>query len=133
MAEFKSFPTHAITRGVQPFSINDGWLSKLRFAPKLAGVTPLLRTAAPKADAARRESSDAIVSFAYERTGGGRSFVFTGGHLHESFAQEGYRRFLVNGVLWAAKVEVPSAGSPATLDESKIKSYLSEVPPAAGK
>ena len=48
-----------------------------------------------------------MVAWAYERPGGGRAFSFTGGHLHASFAEEGYRKFLVNGILWAAKVDVP--------------------------
>ena len=87
-------------------------------------MTPLLRTANPKTPGASNDSDDAIVSWAYDRPGGGRSFTFTGGHLHQSFAEEGYRRFLVNGILWSAGVEIPASGCPVALAASDLKKYL---------
>jgi hypothetical protein len=124
VSEFKVFPDHPAFRGVAPFTIDDGWLFKLRFVPGMKGVTPLLRTASPKAPVAREIGDEDIVSWAYERPGGGRSFTFTGGHLHRSLAEEGYRRFLVNGILWAAGVEVPPSGSPVGLDPGDLERYL---------
>ena len=96
VADFKTFPDHPICRGVTPFKIDDGWLFKLRFVPELKGVTPLLRTVSSKTPVALQSGSEDVVSWAYERPGraGGRSFVFTGGHLHNSLADEGYRKFL---------------------------------------
>ncbi|MGL4554820.1 MAG: ThuA domain-containing protein, partial [Gemmataceae bacterium] len=128
IAEFKEFGKHPISRGVTPFKIDDGWLFKLRFVAGLKGVTPLLRTASPKAKAAKPD--DDVVAWAYERPGGGRSFTFTGAHLHSSFAQEGYRRFLVNGVLWSAGVDVPDGGAPAALDPARLDGYLGARPAA---
>lgn len=127
VSEFKDFPTHPITRGVKPFKIDDGWLYKLRFADKMKGVTPLLRTINPKTPNAKLDDT-AIVSWAFEREGGGRSFGFTGGHLHASLAEEGYRRFLVNGILWSAKVEIPAAGAPVALTPADLKRYLESRP-----
>jgi hypothetical protein len=123
VAKFATFPDHSITRGVTPFTIDDGWLYRLRFVPDLAGVTPLLRTVSPKAPAASDSDpgSASIVSWAYDRPGDGRSFVFTGGHLHRSLAEEGYRRFLVNGILWSAHVEVPDSGAPVALAPAALK------------
>jgi type 1 glutamine amidotransferase len=123
VAKFATFPDHPITRGVTPFTIDDGWLYRLRFVPDLAGVTPLLRTVSPKAPAASDSDpgSASIVSWAYDRPGDGRSFVFTGGHLHRSLAEEGYRRFLVNGILWSAHVEVPDSGAPVALAPAALK------------
>jgi Trehalose utilisation len=118
---FSTFPGHPVFRGVAPFTIDDGWLYHLRFVPELRGVSPLLRTAPPKAPAALESDSDSIVSWAYDRPGGGRSFIFTGAHLHESLAEEGYRRFLVNGILWAARVEIPEAGAPVALAPGDLK------------
>jgi len=86
VAEFKTFPDHPVCRGVTPFSIDDGWLYKLRFVAEMKGVTPLLRTVSPKAPADQKPGAEAIVSWVYERPGGGRSFTFTGCHLHDSFA-----------------------------------------------
>jgi hypothetical protein len=128
VAKFETFPDHPIFHGVKPFKIDDGWLYKLRFTPKLQGVTPLLRTASPKAPAGGEKSDDAIVAWACDRTGGGRSFSFTGCHLHVSFAEEGYRRFLVNGILWSAGVDVPKAGAPVALDPDRLSKYLPERP-----
>jgi Trehalose utilisation len=115
VATFSSFPGHPILRGVAPFTIDDGWLYRLRFIPEMAGVSPLLHTAPPRAQASPGSGSGSIVSWAYDRPGGGRSFVFTGGHLHRSLAEEGYRRFLVNGILWASRVEIPEVGAPVAL------------------
>lgn len=46
-ANYKSFPTHAITRGVKPFQINDEWYYHMRFREKMDGVTPLLTDLPP--------------------------------------------------------------------------------------
>lgn len=121
--EHKDFPKHAITRGVTPFKIDDGYLYKLRFVEGMKGVTPFLRTANPKLKGAKLDDT-AIVSWAYERPGGGRSFAFTGGHLHVSFAEEGYRRFLTNGILWSAGIDVPANGAPVTLTTTDLNRYL---------
>ena len=123
VTEFKEFPQHPITRGVKPFKIDDGYLYKLRFVSEMKGVTPLLETVNPKAKATKLDK-DAIVSWAFERPGGGRSFAFTGGHLHASFAEEGYRRFLVNGILWSAKIEIPAAGAPVVMAPGELSKYL---------
>jgi len=69
---FDTFPDHPTTRGVTAFRIDDGWLWKLRFVPDLKGVTPLLRTDSPKAKVRLAEPGP-VISWAYERPGGGRS------------------------------------------------------------
>lgn len=107
---FSDFPDHPIFHGVEPFQIDDGWLWNIRFAPRKAGVTPLLRAVQPKSkDDIKKDG--AIIAWAYERPGGGRSVTFTGGHLQKSFDEEGYRRFLTNAVLWSAGVEIPKEGA----------------------
>jgi hypothetical protein len=135
IADFAALPEHPICRGVKPFKVNDGWLYNLRFAAGLKGVTPLLRTPDPKAKLSKDEKpgDDAIVSWAYDRLDGSRAFVFTGAHLHSSWGDESYRRYLVNGVLWAAKVEVPAAGAPVELDPAELKKHLDPKPPAKAK
>jgi hypothetical protein len=94
---------------VKPFKIDDGYLFKNTFVPEMKGVTPVLRTWNPKA-AAKPVGGQDFVAWAYDRPEGGRSFTFTGAHLHASFAEEGYRRLLVNAILWAAGFDVPKAG-----------------------
>jgi hypothetical protein len=132
VTEHKDFPKHPITRGVKPFKIDDGYLYNLRFVPQMKGVTPLVRTFNPKdklpgvGDETPGGKLDQLgaVAWAYERENGGRSFAFTGGHLHASFAEEGYRRFLTNGILWTAKIEVPAAGAPVSLAAGNLSKFL---------
>lgn len=133
VSEFKAFPEHPISRGVKPFQIDDGWLYKLRFVPEKRGVTPLLRTVAPKTPARDEPGDEAVVAWAYDRPDGGRSFTFTTMHLHRSFAEEGYRRFLVNGILWSAGLDVPSSGAAVDLDSKDLPSYLEGRVPAKEK
>lgn len=129
--KFATFAEHPVSRGVTPFEIDDGYLFKLRFVPELHGVTPLLRSVSPKA-ASQELTDDAIVAWLYERANGGRSFTFTGTHLHVSLAEEGYRRFLVNSILWTARVEVPKTGAAVSLSSEALNQYL-KIAPAASK
>ncbi|HEX4130947.1 MAG TPA: ThuA domain-containing protein [Pirellulales bacterium] len=130
-AEFKTFPDHPICRGVEPFEIDDGWLYRLRFVDQMRGIAPLLRTTSPKPNSGQESEQDTIVSWAFKRPGGGRSFTFTGAHLHESLGQEGYRRFLTNGILWTAGFEIPSNGAPVELAANRLDAYLTPPPASA--
>ncbi len=87
------------------FSQRDHWVAQFKSFPEhpvYRGVTPWLS----------------------ERPGGGWSFTFTGCHLHRSNACAGYRRFLVNGILWSAGVDIPPAGAPVALDPNQLNRYL---------
>jgi hypothetical protein len=125
--EFKEFPTHAITQGVKGFKIDDGWLTKLKFVDKMEGVTPLLRSADPKKPASANPDFD-IVAWAYETPKKQRAFTFTGMHLHASFGEEGYRKFLTNGILWSAGVPVPKDGATVLLTKENQDKYLRKAP-----
>lgn len=132
VTRFGTFAEHPVSRGVAPFQIDDGWLFKLRFVSEMKGVTPLLRTVSPKA-ASQELTDEAIVAWLYERPNGGRSFNFTGTHLHASLAEEGYRRFLVNGILWSSGVEIPKTGAPVSLTLEGLNKYLKPGPTAVKK
>ena len=127
VTEFDTFPNHPICQGVKTFKIDDGWLYQNRFVPEMKGVTPLLRTWNPKVTVKPTAGQD-VVAWAYDRPEGGRTFTFTGAHLHASFSQEGYRKMLVNGILWTASVEVPKEGSKVELDAAELPKYLKPVP-----
>jgi hypothetical protein len=51
-----------------------------------------------------------LVSWAVERAGGGRGFVMTGVDWHKNLELESYRRQVLNGIVWAARREVPPGG-----------------------
>jgi len=122
---FENFVDHPVTRGVAPFKENDGFIYKLKFVEEMKGITPLLRTTPPKGTL---KDTEDIVSWAFQRPDGGRSFVFTGCHLHESWGLESMRRFVTNGILWSAGLEVPSGGAPVALDPAELKKHLDPVP-----
>ena len=121
---FDKFPEHPVTQGVTPFTIDDGWLYKLRFVGGMKGITPLLRTNSPKTPAKLTIGNEDIVAWTYDRPEGGRSFSFTGGHIHANLSKEGYRRFITNGILWSAGVEIPKTGAKVDLTTTDLAKYL---------
>jgi type 1 glutamine amidotransferase len=128
VADFDKLPEHPITRGVKPFAINDEWYFNIRFRPEI-GITPILvatppdekrGTAAAKSHPGRRE----IVAWTIERPDGGRGFGFTGAHVHKNWADENFRRLVVNAILWSAHIEVPSGGAKVAIDPVDLNSNL---------
>ena len=47
-AGLDEFPEHPITRGVEPFEINDEWYYHMRFVDGMDGVTPILTDLPPR-------------------------------------------------------------------------------------
>jgi type 1 glutamine amidotransferase len=126
---FDTIPQHETTRGVKPFAApKDGWLYNLHFAEM--GVTPLLTGQVPDKyrtteDAKSHTGRAEVIAWAYERANGGRSVGFTGCDLHSSWGIDSQRRFMVNAILWAAKLPVPDAGAtvPACGEEELKKNW----------
>lgn len=133
---FDHFPAHDVTRGVQPFTLNDGWILKLSFVPELKGVTPILRTTqiSPKGKPDQPITGpENIVCWTYDRPGGGRAFVLTGGHEHKNWGLAGLRRLAINGILWSARVDVPAGGAPVELDPAELMTNLEQKPAKPAK
>lgn len=141
-ATFDAFPEHPVTRGVTPFTLNDGFILSLRFVDGLKGVTPLMRTKNPKpakpstkpgAVAKPTSPTDDIVCWTYDRPDGGRTFVLTGGHEHKNWGLDGFRRLVTNGILWSAKVDVPAGGAKVDLEPGDLEANLGPKPPPKPK
>ena len=49
-----------------------------------------------------------------ENPGGGRGFGCTGGHFHWNWAQDDFRKTVLNAIAWIAKEEVPENGVQST-------------------
>jgi type 1 glutamine amidotransferase len=64
------------------------------------------------------------MAWAFARPGGGRSFGFTGGHFHRNWANDDFRRLVVNAILWCAKEEVPEGGAKVRLDPADLNKNL---------
>lgn len=147
-ANFKSLPSHPITRGVKPFTIRDEWYFNMRFVEGKKGVTPIL-VAIPDASTTSRPDGDhsgnsavraavargeaQTVSWAYERPDGGRGFGFTGAHFHANWGNDDFRRIVLNAILWLAKMEVPAGGVQSHVTEADLAANLDPKPAAKKK
>src|SRR5437867_2545727 len=151
--DYRSFPDHPISRGVQPFSNRDEWYFNIRFstpgqdadasrlgaAPSQAGrLTPIL--VARPSDGVREgpyvyptgpyphivaaSGRDETMMWAYERPGGGRGFGFTGGHTHANWANPNQRKVVLNALLWIAKADVPATGIESTVTPEQLQQNL---------
>ena len=114
---------HPITRGVQPFEIRDEWYYHMRFREQDSGVTPILSATPPDStrnakrserggneEVAKRQGMSEALAWATERSDGGRGFGFTGGHDHWNWAQDDFRRLVLNAIVWVAGADVPEGG-----------------------
>jgi type 1 glutamine amidotransferase len=139
---FKPRP-HPIWNGVQPFSVDDEWYYHMRFVEDRTGFTPILTDVPPMETLKRpdgmRSGNPAVrkavangetqhVAWAYERTSGGRGFGFTGGHNHDSWQEDNYRKVMLNAILWTAGMDVPKNGVTSSApDLVEIESNLDPV------
>ncbi|MCH2579904.1 MAG: ThuA domain-containing protein, partial [Planctomycetes bacterium] len=116
---------HPITDGVKPFTSNDEWYFHMRFRDKMEGVTPILSAVAPKETMKRGDGAHSgnpavrasvakgdlqHVAWARQRPDGGRGFGFTGLHYHKNFADDDFRKLVLNAMVWVAGGEVPKGG-----------------------
>lgn len=145
---FTRFPDHPITRGVEPFQIKDEWYFNMRFAGGIGGgeateadgvrFVPIL-VAAPsdevrdgpyvypkgpyehiQANKGRAET----MMWAVERPDGGRGFGFTGGHFHDNWGNDEFRKVVLNALLWVAKADVPPGGVKSEVTAEDLNANL---------
>ena len=137
-AHFDSLPKHPVTRGVKPFAIEDEWYYHMLFAPSMEGVTPIL-TAVPSpntvggddahggnpwARAAAAKGEPQHVMWLQDRVNGGRGFGFTGGHYHQNWGNNDFRKLVLNAILWTAHVEIPEDGAASSVTPDELKLNL---------
>lgn len=145
---FAVLPEHPITRGVKPFKAKDEWYFNMRFVGDMSGekateieglkFVPIL-TAVPSNEVrdgpyvypkgpyphiqASKGRAEAMM-WTVERPDGGRGFGFTGGHFHDNWANDNYRRVVLNAILWIAKVDVPAGGVKSDVSEEQLNANL---------
>ena len=125
-ADFKRFPDHPVSQGLKPFKLRDEWYYHMRFVKDMKGVTPILSAVPPEATRHRKDGPHSgnpyvrarsgmaeVVGWVYQRPGGGRGFGLTGMHTHWNWAQDSFRKCVLNALVWIAGAEVPPGGVPS--------------------
>lgn len=137
--DFKELPRHAVTRGVKPFKTHDEWYYHMRFPDGMKNVTPILTAVPPdhtrgndgersshggNPDVQARKGMPEHVMWVTERSDGGRGFGVTGAHFHKNWADENFRKLILNSIVWIAKADVPSSGVESEISADDLKQNL---------
>ncbi len=96
---------HPVNRGVKPFQLKEEFYHNMRFADEV-GWVPLLEVPALKSD----QPDGNVVAWAMERKDGARGFGTTMGHHFNNWENAGFRKLVLNGIVWAAGAIVPEGG-----------------------
>jgi len=155
--KFTSFADHPITRGVKPFSANDEWYFNMRFITKDAGnkaevadgekFTPILVAApsdtvrdgpyvSPKGPYSHIQAEKGraeCMMWAVERPDGGRGFGFTGGHFHDNWGNDDFRKTVLNALVWLAKADLPPTGVESKITKADLDANLDPKPAPKAK
>jgi len=105
-------PQHPVWRGCREFTLNDEPYTNNYFRPLAANVTVLATSMLPP-DAPKAEA----VSWCVERADSGRGFAVVMPHFFKNWKIEDLRRYILNGIIWTAKLDVPADGVKTTLPE----------------
>lgn len=137
---------HEVTRGVEPFTLDDEWYYHLRFRPGTVPVVQALppatslgadgpRSGNPMVRAALARGETQALAWVLERDGA-RAFGCTGGHFHRNWAHDEFRQLVLNAIVWSAGVAVPADGVAsivpplpryATIDEAIARGDLEDT------
>jgi type 1 glutamine amidotransferase len=120
-------PQHPVWRGCRAFTLNDepyfnNYFGKDGNQPATS-VTVLATSMLPPA-APKRET----VSWCIERSDTGRGFAVVMPHFYRNWKLEDLRRYLLNGIVWTAKLDVPATGVQTTLPELNTFAPISLEP-----
>jgi type 1 glutamine amidotransferase len=125
LGQFSNLPKHDVTKGVKPFKTQDEWYYHMRFRENMQGVTPILSAVPPdktrqgkdgphSGNPSVREGVGKNVAehvlWVSENEGGSRGFGCTGGHFHRNWANDQFRKTVLNAIVWIAKGDIPEAG-----------------------
>ena len=117
----------------------------MRFRDGMEGVTPILTDLPPKETLNRGDGAHSgnphvrkaiangerqHVMWVSERKGANRGFGFTGGHFHDNWGNDDFRKVILNAIAWVAGAEVPKSGidSP-TPDRNALDANQDEAKP----
>ena len=149
---FSDFPEHPITRGVKPFTIKDEWyfnmrfindvpgnqpatLEEIKFTPILVAVPsdavrngPYVYPKGPYAHIQANKGRAEAMMWAVERPDHGRGFGFTGGHFHDNWSNDQFRKVVLNACVRLTGAEVPEGCIESQLAPGQIDQNLDPKP-----
>ena len=96
---------HPISRGCGGYVAEDEWYFDIRLSEEEPRAIPIMTGKLPP-----WKPEDKTLAWAVERRDGGRGFGFSGGHYHNNWHMEPFRKLILNAILWVAKVDVPKDG-----------------------
>lgn len=98
---------HPVMRGWETFKLRDEPYTKNYFGPKgLASGVYSFATAQYPPNDPRTE----IIAWGIERKDGGRGMGVTMPHFYRNWSNTSLRKFIMNGIVWSAGLEVPKEG-----------------------
>jgi hypothetical protein len=146
--QFAALPEHPITRGVKPFVIKDEWYFNMRFVEGFSADGPAEKDGTKFLPILVAKPSDAVrdgpyvypkgpyphiqaakgraeaMMWAIERPDGGRGLGFTGGHFHDNWGNDDFRKTVLNALVWLAKAEVPATGVASRVTKEELDANL---------
>jgi len=100
---------HPVSHGWREFTVAEEPYYNNYFGPDgnrpAANVTAFATAMLPP-EAPKRE----LIAWGTQRTNGGRGFGVVMPHFYKNWANEDMRRFILNGIVWTAKRDVPADG-----------------------
>ncbi len=114
---------HEITRGVEPFNLEDEWYYHMRFQINHSQIAPLLETVPPESslgedgprtgnpavrEALRTNGSSHSPGQKWTRMSDADSD--SRGHFHYNWNNESVRKLVLNGIAWTAGFSIPEKG-----------------------
>ncbi|MCX7887009.1 MAG: ThuA domain-containing protein [Verrucomicrobiae bacterium] len=102
-------PGHPVSRGWREFTLPEEPYINNYFGSdgnRPAPNVTVLATAMLPPEAPKREA----VAWGVERADGGRGFGVVIPHFYKNWGNQDLRRFILNGIIWTAKLEVPPEG-----------------------
>jgi len=108
---------HPVLRGVRSWTYYDEIFCKFLAQPLDPRRTDLVLASTDRSN--QGVLKNIVASWAYQRDDGGRGFVYGGVDVHVAMQTEDYRRLLLNGIVWAARMEVPEGGVQSNATQSQ--------------
>jgi type 1 glutamine amidotransferase len=141
---YRSYPDHAVSRGVGPFALLDEWYFNLRWPEDQKGIThilvdkpsdkvrkgPYVYPPGPYEHIVAASGRQETMMWTFDRPDGGRGFGFTGGHKHVNWSNDHWRKVVLNAILWVAKAEIPANGVSSKVLPEQLTQNLDPKLPA---